>query len=96
MYKSRSHLLGGVSPIFGFSFWEKGDVAFFTPGFQNISSSNKGDHGRAGLQDLHLLLLLAGGHLLLPPPPDGGDVAGVPLHRRRRRAWLVVEGSYYS
>ena len=86
----------GGFPHIWLQFLGKGWCGLFHTRFQNISSSNKGDHGRAGLQDLHLLLLLAGSHLLLPPPPDGGDVAGVPLHRRRRRARLVVEGSHYS
>ena len=35
-------------------------------------------------------------HLLLSPPPDGRDIARVPLHRRRRRARLVVERSHYG
>ena len=93
---NRDRIFLGGFPHIWLQFLGKGWCGLFHTRFQNISSSNKGDHGRAGLQDLHLLLLLAGGHLLLPPPPDGGDVAGVPLHRRRRRARLVVEGSHYS
>ena len=65
---NRDRIFLGGFPHFWLQFLGKGWCGLFHTRFQNISSSNKGDHGRAGLllvEFLLLLLLLAGGHLMM-------------------------------